>query len=237
MKKLIVANWKTYLTLEESIALSDTIPVSDNIILAPAIMHLGFLVQKFPNLKFATQDVSSISDNYGPFTGETPVTMWKDTGVNYAIIGHSERRSNLLDSAHTIGTKLQYCLNLDITPIICIGETLEDRKSKKHLDVISSQLHGIFDNIGNSNNDIIIAYEPFWSVGTGSLPTTEEIKEVITKVREIVNFVDNRLFLVYGGSISMENVKNLIALEGLDGLLIGKASTDIEQFRSILNII
>jgi triosephosphate isomerase len=199
--------------------------------------HLAFLAAKFPNLNFAAQDVSSLTNNLGAYTGETPTEILNDIGVKYSLIGHSERRSNMLDNASTIGAKLKFCLNSNITPIVCIGETLADREQKIHLDIIEQQLDGLFDNIKDSDGDIIIAYEPFWSVGTGVLPLTAEIEEVITKVRQNVNFVDNRLFLVYGGSVSTENAYSLINLDGLDGVLIGKASTDIEQFRSILKAI
>jgi triosephosphate isomerase (TIM) len=237
MKKLIIANLKTYLNLQDTTSLLSSIPNGKNIVIAPSTIHLGLLAQKFPNLAFAAQDVSGITNNYGAHTGEIPAVTIKDIGVNYSIIGHSERRSSMLDNANTIAAKLIYCLRSSVTPIICIGETIEDRKSKKHLEIISQQLHSILDNIGDSNSDIIVAYEPFWSVGTGILPTLDEIKEVINTVKKTVNFVDNRLFLVYGGSVNSQNAKDLINLDGLDGLLIGKASTNIEQFKSILSVV
>ncbi len=237
MKKLIIANWKTYLTIDKAVALASSINTNSNVIISPSMPHLAFLATKFPNLNFAAQDISYITNKLGPYTGETPAAMLNDIGIKYALIGHSERRSNMLDNASTIGIKLKFCLNNDITPIICIGEAIEDRDQKNHLDIIEKQLQEIFDNIKDSRRDIIIAYEPFWSVGTGVLPSSSEIEEVITKVRKTVNFVDKRLFLVYGGSVSTENAYNFVNLDGLDGVLIGKASTDIEQFRSILNAI
>jgi len=237
MEKLIIANWKTYLTAEEAIALSSSIPLGVNIIIAPAMIMLSCLAQKFPNIKFASQDISSISNNYGAYTGETSGAMLQDIGVRHAIIGHSERRSHKLDDGHSISKKLKTCIAQSITPIVCIGETLEDRKLKIHLDVIASQLKEIFHDLGKIKTDIIIAYEPFWSVGTGILPSSKEINEVINVVRRTVNFVDNRLFLVYGGSVSAENAYNLISLDGLDGLLIGKASTEIDTLTSMLKIL
>lgn len=237
MKKLIISNWKTYLTLDKAVDLATSIPSNSNIIISPSTAHLALLARKFPDLNFAAQDVSHITNNLGAYTGETPAAMLNDIGVKYAIIGHSERRSNKLDNASAVETKVNFCLDSNITPIVCIGETVEDREKKIHLDVIANQLHEIFDNIKNSNKNIIIAYEPFWSVGTGILPLSLEIEEVIAKVRETVNFVDNRLFLVYGGSVNTENAYKLVNLDGLDGVLIGKASTDIEQFRSILKAI
>lgn len=236
MEKLIIANWKTYLSIEDAIYLSQNISEDTNVIIAPAIAHLAYLTKKFPKLNFAAQDISAITSDYGAYTGETPSILLKDLGVKHAIIGHSERRSNMLDNLSTITTKLQYCLKNEITPIVCIGETIEDRKKKIHLDVVSNQLLGIFDNLEiKNNNSIIIAYEPFWSVGTGVLPSSLEIEEVINLVRKTVNFVDNRLFLVYGGGVSTENIYNLMNLEGLDGFLVGKASTNAQQFNSILN--
>lgn len=237
MEKLIISNWKTYLTLDKAEALAASIPVNSNIIISPSMTHLAFLATKFPNLNFAAQDVSSLTNNFGTYTGETPATMLRDIGVKYALLGHSERRSNMLDNTTTIEAKLKFCLNSNITPIVCIGERIEDREQKIHLDIIKQQVQDIFVNIKDSDENIIIAYEPFWSVGTGVLPLPIEIEEVITQVRKTVNFVDNRLFLVYGGSVSAENAHNFINLDGLDGVLIGKASTNIEQFRSILQAI
>lgn len=237
MKKLIIANWKTYLTIERAIALSSGIPAESNIIIAPAMIHLARLAQKFPNIKFASQDISSITNDYGAYTGETSGAMLQDIGVKHAIIGHSERRSSRLDDGNSISAKLKTCISKSITPIVCIGETLEDRKSKIHLDVLANQIKEIFNNLGKIKTDIIIAYEPFWSVGTGVLPSSKEITEVIEVVRNAVKFVDNRLFLVYGGSVSTENAYNLINLDGLDGLLIGKASTEIELLKSMLKIL
>jgi triosephosphate isomerase len=237
MEKLIIANWKTYLSIDKAISLSASIDPNSNIIISPSMIHLAFLAEKFPNLNFAAQDISYITDNFGAYTGETPAAILNDIGVKYTIIGHSERRSNMLDNAITVKTKLNLCASKGITPIVCIGESIKDREQKIHLDVIAQQLHEIFHNIYDSDKDIIIAYEPFWAVGTGVLPLSSEIEEVITKVRKTLNFVDNRLFLVYGGSVSAENAYNLVNLDGLDGVLIGKASTDIEQFRSILKAI
>ncbi|MGV2433028.1 MAG UNVERIFIED_CONTAM: triose-phosphate isomerase [Rickettsiaceae bacterium] len=234
MTKLIIANWKTYLTLDDSIKLCNSIDATENLIIAPSNPYIALLASKFPQLNFAGQDVSALSNVYGAYTGESHACMLKDIGVGYAILGHSERRSNKLDDSKNIAKKLVHCLESSVIPIICIGENIEDRKSGRYKEVILSQLNEILSSIA-TKSDIIIAYEPFWSVGTGVLPSLDEISEIAELIRNNVKFLDNRLFLVYGGSINAKNALALMDLPNIDGFLIGKAATDIQELKAILD--
>lgn len=232
MKKIIIANWKTYLTSAQTIALGKYLTEEENVIIAPAMLYLALMKEHFPHLNFSSQDVSSIADQYGAYTGEISAKMLGDIGVKYAIIGHSERRMNLLDNNSTIAAKLSNCMNSSITPIICVGETEEDRQSGKYLEVIEAQLVSIqslkFERI-------IIAYEPIWAIGTGIIPSAEQIREIMAFIKSSLDIASN-LVLVYGGSVNAENVKNILDISGIDGVLIGKASTDPAHFKLIIDI-
>jgi triosephosphate isomerase len=159
--------------------------------------------------------------------------MCADMGVKYAIIGHSERKISGLDDSKSISAKISNCLLSSITPIICVGETKEERHSVKYLDVIKAQIVSL--NIP-SDKEIIVAYEPIWSVGTGVLPSSKEIEAIMNLIRSTLN-IASKLILVYGGSVNAENARDIVHITGVDGLLIGKASTDSEHFRSIIDII
>jgi len=230
MHKLIIANWKTYLNSSDSVNLATDIRALDNVVIAPAIPHLAIIREHAPNLNLASQDVSAISDNYGAYTGEIPSVMLADMGVRYAIIGHSERRSSGLDNVHSIAAKVRNVLAAKVIPIICVGETKEERDGGKYLDIIATQLCHL--NLATAP-EVIIAYEPTWSVGTGVLPSSGEIREVIGFIRATLN-IAGKLKLVYGGSVTAKNANEIVNISGVDGVLIGKASTDVRQFKEIM---
>ena len=234
MKKLVIANWKTYLTVKDAVMLCENLSKLDNIIISPSMVHIALLAEKFPHLKIASQDVSSFTQDYGAYTGETPTKLLEEMGVKYSIIGHSERRAYKLDNKDTIAKKIAFCLDTGITPIICIGETIEDRENNRYLEVIDSQLMALKLS---SVSKVIIAYEPTWSVGTGILPSLEQIKEIMNRIKAAIKFVDNETILVYGGSVSAQNAKTILAIPEVNGLLVGKAATDASHLKSILNII
>lgn len=239
MEKIIIANWKSYISLEKSISILESIDKSRNLIVAPSIANLSYLVKKFPKIAFASQDISSISDTLGAFTGETPIELIKELGVRYTMIGHSERRVNNFDDLQTIKQKLSYASKHNVIPIYCIGESIDDRKEDKYRETIELEIEHSFSQIADFQNldQIIIAYEPFWSIGTGLIPTEKEIKEMADIIKSKVNFVDKKINLVYGGSVNTDNAENILAIDDIDGLLIGGASTDEKKLNTIINII
>lgn len=234
MKKIIIGNLKAYLSKSQINNLLKDINQNDNLIIAPQTHFLSEISEKHPNTKLASQDVSSIAKDFGAYTGETSALALKDIGITYSIIGHSERRSNLLENISTIKEKITSCLNAKITPIICIGESKEDRESGNYLSVISRELEEIKPN---QKGDIIIAYEPIWAIGTGTTPSEEEIGEIISFLKENTKSLENNVFLVYGGSVNVDNAKAIISIAGIDGLLIGKASTDADELNAIMESI
>jgi triosephosphate isomerase len=241
MEKFIIANWKSYINLDKAISILDTIKQASNLIVAPSFAHLSYLCKKYPNINFASQDISSVSGDYGAYTGENVASLLKeDLSINYAIIGHSERRSNKLDDSDSLKKKLHLANENKINPIFCIGESLDQRKSGQYRSIIESEIDSVLPKIkDNAENGqkFIIAYEPFWSIGTGLIPTREEIGEIAEIIKSKVNFVDKRIFLVYGGSVNNDNAKEILSIDNIDGLLIGGASTDAKKLNSIIDLI
>ena len=229
--KLIIANWKAYefqaVIPEVHFGSSST---TSNVIIAPSTPHLALLRAQFPDVTLAAQDVSAVADGYGAYTGEVPAAMLADMGVKYAIIGHSERRSNGFDNNESVAAKVRNVLNVGITPIICVGETRAEREGGKYLEVVASQISSLRLETGA---EIIIAYEPVWSIGTGLIPSAEEILEMMDLIRSTLR-IAGKVKLVYGGSVNAENAKDIVNIPGVDGVLIGKASTDTVQFKEII---
>lgn len=234
MKKIIIGNLKSYLNSKETLELLSKIDSSDELILAPSPPFLALAKHKFPKFNLASQDVSAISNSFGASTGEAPSDMLKNIGINYSIIGHSERRTANLDNEKSIGQKISNCLNSGITPIICIGESKEERENGSYIDKIGSQIKEI---IPKEKEDIIIAYEPIWAIGTGLIPSLEEIEEVASYIIESTKSLDNNVFLVYGGSVNEKNAQDIANIAGIDGLLIGKASTDSDKLSAIIEVV
>ena len=227
VNKLVIANWKAYLHPTE---IEEILPSLRNVIIAPSTPYLAMLRAKFPNVMLASQDVSVIADKYGAHTGELPAIMLADIGVKYAIIGHSERRTNGFDNNETIAIKVHHVLKAGITPIICVGETQEERNGGKYLDIVKAQL----DSLPlDTESEMIIAYEPIWSIGTGVVPSSIEIQEMMNLIRSTLR-IAGKVKLVYGGSVNSENAKDIVNVPGVDGVLIGKASTDALQFKEII---
>lgn len=230
MNKLIIANWKAFLKTSEAINLAKNIPMLENIVISPASMHLALIRGLCPEVRLASQDISSLSYEHGAYTGETTAKMLDDIGAEYAIIGHSERRSSGLDNADNIAKKVQNALSSQIIPIICVGETKADRDNGQYLDIIADQLRSL--NL-QTDQDVIIAYEPIWSIGTDVVPSSSEISEVMEMIRSTLK-IAGKLILVYGGSVNAKNAKEIVNIPGVDGVLIGKASTDLVQFKEII---
>lgn len=231
MERIIIGNLKSYLSPKEISLLLEDVENSNRLVIAPQSPYLGLIRAKYPNIKLSAQDVSSIADKYGAHTGEVSAGLLKDLGVSYAIIGHSERRAANLDNPSTISSKINHCLQVGTTPIICIGESKKDRDSGNYVEAILKQLEEIKPEIVG---DIIIAYEPVWSIGTGLVPSSQEIEEILLLLRKETKSLDNNVFLVYGGSVNVENAAEIIAIPEINGLLIGKASTDSDKLNLIL---
>jgi len=237
MNKIIIANWKMNQVSQEifdNIQQFEKIDYPVEFLLAPSVPYLFHFANKsLDNIRICAQDVSSI-EGFGAYTGEYSAKILKECGVNYAIIGHSERRNILMESNDLIKQKFQACVNAKITPIVCVGEDLESRKNNNFKEKIVEQIIG---STISCTEDYIIAYEPLWAIGSGITPTVEEIAEILYFLRtdKKISQLAKNARLVYGGSVSSGNSRSILSIDNNDGIMIGSASVDKNELKKILN--
>ncbi|MFA6027507.1 MAG: triose-phosphate isomerase [Patescibacteria group bacterium] len=167
----------------------------------------------------------------GAFTGEVSPLMLKDTGCEYVIIGHSERRQFFGETNESVNKKLKSALAHNLTPIFCVGETLEQREKNETEQVVTQQIQEGLKDI-KTLNQIVIAYEPVWAIGTGKVATPEQAQEVHALIRKLTS---PEISILYGGSVKPENIKDLMAQKDINGALVGGASLEAESFAKIVN--
>lgn len=250
MKKLFIAgNWKMNKSSSEMVEFMNSLlsfqdEVKDQIeqIICPTYLCLNEAKSLVcsSRIKIGAQNVSEQEN--GAYTGEISAQMLKNIGMDYCIIGHSERRQYHYESDWLIGEKYLKLKKYDIIPIICVGETLEQRESNLTEKVIRQQLQGIFnDKMIDQNEKILIAYEPVWAIGTGKTATPQMAQEVHNLIRNwlIINYNDDtaeKIPILYGGSVKPDNIQELMSQDDIDGALIGGASLDAEAYKKMLKI-
>lgn len=172
----------------------------------------------------------------GSFTGDVGVEMVENLGAKYVILGHSERRKNHFESDEIIAKKVAAVASQDMTPILCVGESREERDQGKHLEFVYKQLFLSIPK-GVKFNRFIVAYEPIWSIGTGLIPSAQDIAEMSQLIKKVLlergeGFAEE-IFILYGGSVDENNAQEIMAIENIDGVLVGKASLDVAKFSKI----
>ncbi len=248
-KVIIAGNWKMNKTREEARTLVENLKNiinnsdSDNceiIICAPFTnLETVIKVAEGSNIKIAAQNCHF--EDSGAFTGEISPIMLKEMGVEYVIIGHSERRQYFAETDVTINKKIIACLNHGIKPILCVGETLEERELNITEEVISKQIKVALNNVSIDNiRNVVIAYEPVWAIGTGKTSSAEQANEVCKHIRNILGIlynkeVANSITIQYGGSMNPSNANELLVQPDIDGGLIGGASLKVSDFSIIIN--
>ena len=232
--RLVVGNFKMNLTLEEINEYIDFFKNKkyDNVVFAPSNIYLTKFCDA--GLKTSAQDVSFAS--IGAYTGDTAAVQLKSLGIKYSIVGHSERRKYYIDDKY-VNNKLKELLNNEIIPILCIGETKEEKDKGVTLDILKNELDEAFKDIDtNKLSNIIIAYEPIWSIGTGVIPTNEDIDTTIKFIKKYVNEnyqMNNKV--LYGGSVSNKNIDELEKIVVIDGYLVGGCSIKKDDFNQLIN--
>jgi triosephosphate isomerase len=205
-----------------------TIKSENTIVVCPSYLNIPYLTE-FSNIKVGAQNVSSYTS--GAHTGEVNAKQLISYGVTYSIIGHSERRKSQKETSEEINLKLRMALSEGIIPILCIGESKEEKDNNQIEQVLQNELNIALKEISTEDRKkIIIAYEPIWSIGTGLLPTNEEIENCIDIIRNISPTSN----ILYGGSVNDENIDTLQSLKTIDGYLIGGMSLDIKKIKSFL---
>ncbi|WP_250311654.1 triose-phosphate isomerase [Rickettsia endosymbiont of Oedothorax gibbosus] len=239
MKKLIIVNWKMHMSLDEAFKFCTKLTeqqYNNQLIIAPPIPYLAYLSDKFKSLEFCGQNVSRFVGQ-GSYTGEYSSLLLKLSKINYSIVGHSERRNFLQESNALIRQKAENCLESQVTPIICIGEDLAIRQNNNYKDFLLKQLEESLPNIVGEQN-LIVAYEPIWAIGTGITPGQEELTEIFDALNYYLKQrqVANNISLVYGGSVNLDNIEKILSIQNIDGVMVGKSSLDYQMLVQMLNI-
>ena len=246
MRKAIIAgNWKMNKTPDEARALvEELIPlVADaecEVVVCPPFVDLCPVSKaiKGTNIHLGAQNIHWAKS--GAFTGEISADMLKKFGVEYAIVGHSERRQYFGETDATVNMRAKAALENDITPIICVGESLEQRERGETDEFVASQVRGALEGISADDaRRVVIAYEPIWAIGTGRTATAEMAEETIIVIRKTLrsifgNDAAETVRIQYGGSMNPQNAASLMAMENIDGGLIGGASLKAEDFSKVV---
>lgn len=245
-KVFIAGNWKMNTTLEEAIALAKGVVAtagaqSDvDVAICPPYTNLSAVAQviKGSQIKLGAQDLHW--EEKGAFTGKISAAMLKSVGVEYVIIGHSEQRSFFGETDETVNKKMKAALSAGLKPIICVGETLEERKSGAMEKVVETQMRGGFAGLSKEQALICtIAYEPVWAIGTGETATPEQADEAHAFIRKIIaDIYDEQtaevISIQYGGSMKASNAAELLGKVNVDGGLIGGAALKADDFAGII---
>ena len=238
-EKIIIANWKMNLPI-----LSEWKEIKGQdgveIVICPPFTHIEELARllKGKNIKLGAQNC--FGENQGAYTGEISPLMLKNLGVEYVIVGHSERRNYLGETDEMIAKKIKAVIENKLTPILCIGETLEQRKRGLTKEIIKNQVQKDLKEIKNLKlkiKNLVVAYEPVWAIGTGNYCQPEDASEIIIFIKTTLNskfHIPNSKAL-YGGSVDSKNIAGYIKYPAIDGALVGGASIKIEEFKKIIN--
>lgn len=247
--KIVAGNWKMNKNSEETEdllnELIDKLPEDKEvqIIVAPTFVNLASAVDhlEFTNITVAAQNMHQ--NENGAYTGEISADMLKSVGVNTVILGHSERRSIFHETDALIASKVDTALRHDMTVIFCFGEELRDRKDEQHFNVVENQLRdGLFHLSKESWQDVILAYEPVWAIGTGETASPEQAQEMHAFIRETVRHtygseIAENVSILYGGSVKPDNAQEIFGKPDVDGGLIGGAALKADDFVAIVNAI
>lgn len=245
-KKVIAGNWKMNMLPNEAIdfinELEQKVKNSENeIVLCVPYTDIFYSVlnAQNTNIKIGAQNMHW--EEKGAYTGEISAEMLKAVGVEYVIIGHSERRQYFAETDETVNKKLKKALEVGLNPIVCVGETLEQRETGITTQVITSQTEKALEGLNNEQVEkTIIAYEPIWAIGTGKTATKEDANQAVKEIREKIEekYGQNtaqRVIIQYGGSVKATNAKELFEMSDIDGGLVGGASLKAEEFANIVN--
>ena len=244
-KKIIAGNWKMNMTPSEAVELVNTLKSlvvteeADVVFCVPAIDIIPVVeAAKGSNIQVGAENM--YFEEKGAYTGEVSAPMLKSIGVEYVIIGHSERRQYFAETDETVNKKIKSALAHGLKPIVCVGETLEQREAGETEKVVTNQIAKAFEGINASDLEkIIVAYEPIWAIGTGKTATKEDANATIMQIRKKIAEIYGQneaegVIIQYGGSVKSSNAKELFEMSDIDGGLVGGASLKAEEFSKIV---
>lgn len=244
-KPIIAGNWKMHKTIAEALdfvnAVKDRVN-NDNVeavICAPFTLLKDLKeATKGTNIKIGAQNMHF--EEKGAFTGEISPLMLKELDMDYVVIGHSERRQYFNETDETVNKKVLKALEVGIDPILCVGETLEEREAGNTKDVCKVQVEKALENVSKEDlAKVVLAYEPVWAIGTGKTATSEDANDVIAYIREVVanlyGELANEVRIQYGGSVKPSNVAEIMNQSDIDGALVGGASLEANDYVDLVN--
>lgn len=245
-RPFVAGNWKMNLNRRESLDLVQSLvlkaPANSpaDIAVCPPFVYVDAVVQVAHNSHIKVGAQNLYFESSGAYTGEVSGPMVKDIGCDYVILGHSERRAIFGESDEQVNKKLHAALANDLTPIVCVGELLEEREAGKTLDVIKSQFQGSLAGLDTASaSRLVIAYEPVWAIGTGKVATPDQAEEVHASLRAMLaeTFgadVADAVRIQYGGSVKPDNASDLMSQPNIDGALVGGAALKADSFLAII---
>ena len=243
MKPLIIANWKMNKSVAESVSFVNQIidPLSKinsvATVICPPFTSLSALSRSIAgtHIKLGAQNVYFEID--GAYTGEISISMLKEL-CSYVIVGHSERRILFKENDLTINMKLRSVINNGLNPILCVGESIESRTKGEADQIIGEQITKGLENVASLDN-LIIAYEPIWAIGTGKSASSEIAQEMSLTIRNKINdlygIISQKIPILYGGSVKSENINDFVSQDDINGALVGSASLDPKSFVAIVS--
>jgi triosephosphate isomerase (TIM) len=245
-RPVIAGNWKMYKTKDEALAFIYAVNLSvpdkdivESVICAPAVYLRDLVQREEDNLRIGAQTMHHADE--GAYTGEISPAMLKSIGIEYVIIGHSERRAYYNETDESVNLKVHAAVNKEIIPIICVGESLDMREAGTTNQVVEAQVRVAYLNMdAEKAMHTIIAYEPIWAIGTGKTATPEQANETIKAIRDVMEDLYGKTFaeqvrILYGGSVNAKNVDSLLAESDIDGALVGGASLDPSAYLTLVN--
>jgi triosephosphate isomerase len=248
MKKLVAGNWKMNTDTTSSVALAEGIALKSqnitgtnvDVMLSPPFVYLPSVIDavRTENISVGAQDVYFESN--GAFTGEISIEMLKDIGCTYVLCGHSERRHVIGETDELINKKVTAAVSGGVLPVLCVGETQEQREANQTTDVVTTQLKGGLAGLSaEKTSAVTIAYEPVWAIGTGLTATPQQAQDVHALIRKLLGeMYDQNLAgdirILYGGSVKPGNAAELMGQDDIDGVLVGGASLKVDDFIAII---
>ncbi len=245
-KPIIAGNWKMNKTIKEGVefvsAIKDQVKNTDVevVVCAPATLLKDLkLAAEGTNIKIGAQNMHF--EENGAFTGEIAPAMLKEINVDFVVIGHSERRQYFAETDETVNKKVLKALEVGIGPILCVGETLEERESGKMKDVVKVQIAKAFADVAEARaGEVVVAYEPIWAIGTGKTASSADANDMIAFIREEIaslynETVSESVRIQYGGSVKPANVEEIMNESDIDGALVGGASLQADSFVQLVN--
>ncbi len=230
--KLVVANFKMSMdTSDVNNYLKDIATLDNkNVVICPTSIYLPYFLKK----KFEVGLQNVYKEDLGAYTGEISPKQAYSIGVRYVILGHSERRQYFKETNEFVNEKIKACLKNNLKVILCIGETKEERDLLKTKRILKKQIVSCLKDLKSIQN-VVIAYEPIWSIGTNITPTNAEIEDAITFIKDVVwELFEAKIKVLYGGSVNENNIKSLNSINNVDGFLVGGASTNYSKFKKII---